>query len=72
MTAVSLQQLSKGPAAPAWQREVRTESLGVRVALIVVGLGFLALFLALPLVAVFFEAFRRGFDIYVAALMEPA
>ncbi len=48
-----------------------TESLGVRIALITVALLFLALFLALPLVVVFTEAFRQGLLPYFAAISEP-
>ncbi|TKT46217.1 sulfate ABC transporter permease subunit CysW [Rhizobiaceae bacterium LC148] len=42
-----------------------------KLALILVGLLFLAFFLCLPLVAVFVEAFRNGWEEYVAALVEP-
>jgi sulfate transport system permease protein len=35
------------------------------------GLSFFAIFLLLPLIAVFAEAFRKGFDVYLAALVEP-
>jgi len=38
------------------------------VTLILVGMVFLALFLVLPLIAVFSEAFRQGFGAYFAAL----
>jgi sulfate transport system permease protein len=48
-----------------------TESLGVRIALITVALLFLALFLALPLVVVFTEAFRQGLLPYLSAISEP-
>ncbi len=34
--------------------------------------AFLALFLVLPLVTVFFEAFRRGVEVFWAAIVEPA
>lgn len=44
------------------------EPLWVRVTLILVGMVFLALFLVLPLMAVFSEAFRQGFGAYFAAL----
>ncbi|MFD1252573.1 MAG: sulfate ABC transporter permease subunit CysW [Devosia sp. 63-57] len=44
------------------------EPLWVRVTLILVGMVFLALFLVLPLIAVFSEAFRQGFGAYFAAL----
>jgi sulfate transport system permease protein len=43
----------------------------VRVALIVVALAFLALFLFVPLVAVFVEAFKKGWQAYVAAITDP-
>lgn len=43
----------------------------VRWALIAVALGFLAVFLLVPLVAVFVEAFRKGIAVYLAALREP-
>jgi sulfate transport system permease protein len=47
------------------------ESAGVRYTLIAVALGFIALFLVLPLVAVFVEAFRNGVGAYLAAIKEP-
>ncbi|PZN96464.1 MAG: sulfate ABC transporter permease subunit CysW [Alphaproteobacteria bacterium] len=43
----------------------------VRWLLIAVALGFLALNLALPLAAVFVEAFRKGVAAYVAAIRDP-
>ena len=52
-------------------REVASESAGVRRLLIAVAIGFLALFLLLPLAIVFFEAFSRGAAAYVAALIDP-
>ena len=48
-----------------------TEPRFVRVLLIVVALGFLALFLVLPLVTVFAEAFANGREAYVTAIREP-
>ena len=39
--------------------------------LIALALGFLALFLILPLVAVFYEALRNGLAFYLAAIAEP-
>ena len=48
-----------------------TEPAHVRVALIGLALVFLALFLVLPLVVVFVEAFREGARVYFAALSEP-
>ncbi len=46
------------------------EAPWVRWTLLALGLGFFALFLILPLVAVFTEALRKGFDVYLAALIE--
>jgi len=42
----------------------------VRWTLISVALVFLSLFLFLPLVSVFFEAFKKGWDVYVASITE--
>jgi sulfate transport system permease protein len=47
------------------------ESRWVRAALVAGALLFLGLFLALPLIAVFVEAFRKGWAAYGAALAEP-
>jgi sulfate transport system permease protein len=46
---------------PAW----------VRWLLVGAALAFLSLFLFLPLVSVFFEAFKKGVDVYLAAITEP-
>jgi sulfate transport system permease protein len=43
----------------------------VKYTLLALGLGYFALFLLLPLVAVFVEAFRKGWQAYLAALVEP-
>lgn len=43
----------------------------LRAALIAVALAFLAIFLALPLVAVFAQALAKGWDAYAAAVVEP-
>ncbi|MFA7605998.1 MAG: sulfate ABC transporter permease subunit CysW [Rhodocyclaceae bacterium] len=47
------------------------ESPWVRRAILAVALGFFALFLLLPLVAVFAEALRKGWGTYVVALTDP-
>ena len=52
-------------------RAATTESPWVRYLLITVALGFVLLFLILPLAAVFTEAMRKGFGAYLAALQEP-
>ena len=48
-----------------------TEPVWVRWTLISVALGFIFLFLMLPLAAVFTEALRKGFGAYIEALKEP-
>ncbi len=49
----------------------QTEPAAVRWLLIAIALGFLALFLALPLAAVFSQAFEKGIEVYLEALREP-
>ena len=48
-----------------------TEPAWVRFTLIGIALGFMFLFLVLPLAAVFTEALRKGFGAYLEALKEP-
>jgi sulfate transport system permease protein len=43
----------------------------VKYVVLGVGLSYFALFLLMPLIAVFFEAFRKGWEAYIAALVEP-
>jgi sulfate transport system permease protein len=57
--------------APALKRRQLTEPLAIRWALTALALGFLTLFLAIPLAAVFVEAFANGFGPYFAAIVEP-
>jgi sulfate/thiosulfate transport system permease protein len=53
------------------KRVLTTEAPWVRAMLIGIALTFIALFLVLPLAAVFTEALRKGVDAYIAALQEP-
>jgi sulfate transport system permease protein len=46
---------------PAW----------VRIVLVTIALAFLTLFLFVPLVAVFAEAFKKGWQAYLAAIVDP-
>ena len=46
------------------------ESPWVRRGLLALGLGFFAIFLVLPLVAVFTEALRKGWELYFASLSD--
>ena len=48
-----------------------TEPLAVRLLLIGAALAFLALFLVVPLVAVFQQALEKGLSAYIAAIREP-
>ena len=50
---------------------VTTESGLVRALLIVAALAFLTLFLILPVLLVFAEAFKKGIDAYLAAFADP-
>src|SRR5690606_31365599 len=52
-------------------REATSESRPVQWLLIAIALLFVALFLVLPLVSVFAEAFRNGTGAFLAALGEP-
>jgi sulfate transport system permease protein len=47
------------------------EPVWVRYTLISVALVFLSLFLFVPLASVFYEAFKKGVDVYLAAITEP-
>lgn len=51
--------------------DATTEPLWMQMTLIGVALIFLALFLVVPLIAVFTEAFSRGADVYWASITEP-
>lgn len=59
------------PAAARSFRRPTTEGPLAKAVLITIALGFLALFLVLPLIAVFIEAFRKGAGEFLAALGEP-
>jgi sulfate transport system permease protein len=58
------------PVGAPRRHEVISEGLFVRVVLIAIAVAFLGIFLLLPLVSVFYEAFRTGFGPYWAALGE--
>jgi sulfate/thiosulfate transport system permease protein len=50
---------------------VRTEPRAIRVVIIVIAVTFLGLFVVLPLVVVFAQAFSKGIGAYLAALSDP-
>ena len=71
MSAVSLAQPAPVESvAPPNVARATTEPVWVRRVLIGVALVFLSLFLFVPLVSVFFEAFKKGWEVYVAAITE--
>jgi sulfate transport system permease protein len=63
--------LASAGVAPRNVQAATQEPVLVRAVLITIALAFLSLFLLLPLVAVFTEAFARGIDVYFAAITEP-
>ena len=69
--AVPAAKLPQAGAAPRALRPATGEAPWVRAALIVTALVFLTLFLFVPLAAVFVEAFKKGWDVYWAAITEP-
>ena len=65
MTAIAAEPLLVRPGQMA---QATTEPRWVRWTLISVALGFLLLFVALPLVLIFIEAFAKGWRVYLASL----
>jgi len=63
--------MSNGAASPKKGKTVIGEGPRTRLALTMVALVFLGLMLIAPLIVVFFEAFSRGFGVYLDALMMP-
>ena len=66
--------LSSSTMTMARPRDIQgatTESAWVRRLLIAIALLFLALFLFMPLAAVFAEALKKGVEVYLAAIVEP-
>lgn len=58
-------------SAPTSYRPALTESRLARYTLIAVALGFLTLFLFIPLGLVFASAFKDGLEVYLASITEP-
>ena len=57
--------------AAAAQDNLRTEPRAVRIAIITLAVLFLSVFVVLPLVVVFAQAFSRGILAYLSALADP-
>jgi sulfate transport system permease protein len=68
--ATNISQYTRYNAKVARSRAT-SEPVWIRWALIGISLAFLTLFLFIPLAAVFTEALRKGFETYIAALVEP-
>ena len=62
---------TRAAIAPRTALAATAEPAWVRCTLIGVALAFLAFFLFVPLAAVFFEAFKKGWGVYLAAITEP-
>ncbi|MGJ7911621.1 sulfate ABC transporter permease subunit CysW [Neobacillus sp. LXY-1] len=58
-------------STPLQSSSKNSESGWVRWTLILIALGFLTLFLVLPLVAIFIKAFEKGWDVYLSAISSP-
>ena len=56
---------------PAYAPAATVEPVWVRTLLIGIALTFLTLFLFIPLIAVFSEALKKGWDAYLTAIVEP-
>ncbi|TRZ39518.1 sulfate ABC transporter permease subunit CysW [Niallia circulans] len=58
--------------APAYQKKAAaSEPAWVRTILITISLVFLGLFLVLPLITIFIQAFDQGVQVYLAAITDP-
>jgi sulfate/thiosulfate transport system permease protein len=60
-----------GDSARFERRSATRDGAWVKGVILTLSLTFFAIFLLLPLVAVFVEAFRKGWQTYLAALIEP-
>ncbi len=70
--AVALQVPAAATGRFDYQASAATrEAPWLRRTLLAISLGFFAVFLLLPLVAVFFEALRKGWGTYLTALTDP-
>ncbi|MBC8057290.1 MAG: sulfate ABC transporter permease subunit CysW [Rhizobiales bacterium] len=70
-TTLAAAPAARVSVAPRTALAATAEPPWVRRTLIGVALVFLAFFLFVPLVAVFFEAFKKGWGVYLAAITEP-
>lgn len=69
---IMINEMAHGHSATVWwEARPTTEPPLLRWALICLALGFLGLFLILPLAAVFAQALEKGVETYVASLTDP-
>lgn len=68
---MTTQTVANSRIAPPLQLQATLEPIWVRVMLLTVALAFVTLFLFIPLLAVFTEALRKGWDVYLASIQEP-
>jgi len=71
MAAVAHMSISNGRAERFERNPAAREPAVVKWLIITVSLSFFAAFLLLPLIAVFSEALRKGWEAYWSALVEP-
>jgi len=71
MAAATTLHAAADVAARFEGRAATREPARVKWTIIAVSLTFFVLFLLMPLIAVFVEALRKGWDTYLAALVEP-
>ena len=66
-----VQQVEQASLPRVHSTKATEESKLVKWSLILVALGFLTLFLILPLITVFISAFEKGWEVYVASITDP-
>ena len=72
MAGIAAHPIPNSGSATRFEVNVATrDSRWVKYTILGIGLTYFALFLLLPLAAVFVEAFRKGWEAYIAALVEP-
>ncbi len=71
MDAVALEPLPLNNVPSARVRAATEDSPIVRWSLITISVGFMALFVLVPLAAIFAEALRKGWDVYLASFADP-
>lgn len=70
-TAATLPLPKAAGVAPRSIRSATTEPAWVKWTLVGIALAFLTFFLFVPLAIVFVEALKKGWDVYLAAIIEP-